>query len=324
MISQNEFWLANNFEPVEIAAFVGFLVLCLATIPIVGDIRHSRARFRRSMIERHRSNLRANSMRRGRHFSVNEHSATFVMHLGKFFRFLPDQFVNEKKKALRSAGYSEQWHFFIFCSAKFFPAFGVLAFIVLGFMVQSEKIVEMKNLFVLLAGSSICFFGTEFYVRWKRQVRLKRIERGLPDALDLLVICAEAGLSLDASLRRVAEEFVAAVPELSEELLLTSVELNFLPERRQALANLAQRVDLSTFRGVTSTLIQTEKYGTPLAHALRTLSSEFRENRLLKAEEKAARLPAILTVPMIVFILPALFIVLAAPAFIRVAEKMAH
>jgi tight adherence protein C len=138
------------------------------------------------------------------------------------------------------------------------------------------------------------------------------------------VICAEAGLSLDAALKRVADEFASMVPDLSEELLLTSVELNFLPDRRQALLNLSQRVDVPSFRGVTATLIQTEKYGTPLAQALRTLASEFRENRLLKAEEKAARLPAILTVPMIIFILPALFIVLAAPAFIKVAEKVGN
>jgi tight adherence protein C len=111
------------------------------------------------------------------------------------------------------------------------------------------------------------------------------------------------------------------VPELSEELFLTSIELSFLPNRRQALVNLAERVNIADFRGVVATLVQTEKYGTPLAQALRTLSAEFREHRLLAAEEKAARLPAILTVPMILFILPALFIVLGGPAFLRVAEK---
>ena len=110
--------------------------------------------------------------------------------------------------------------------------------------------------------------------------------------------------------------------ELADELALTAVELNFLPERRQALANLAKRVDLPAARGVVNTLIQTEKYGTPLAQSLRVLSAEFREQRMLRAEEKAARLPATMTVPMILFILPTLFIVLVGPAMIDVYDNM--
>jgi tight adherence protein C len=109
-----------------------------------------------------------------------------------------------------------------------------------------------------------------------------------------------------------------AAPHLADELGLTAVELGFLPNRRQALMNLAKRTNLPAIRGVTNTLIQTERYGTPLAHSLRVLSTEFREERMLKAEEKAHKLPAILTVPMIVFILPCLFVVLLGPAIIQV------
>ena len=136
------------------------------------------------------------------------------------------------------------------------------------------------------------------------------------------MICAEAGLSLDTALNRVADEMAVSAPELADELALTSVELNFLPERRMALGNLAKRVDLPAIRGVVNTLIQTEKYGTPLAQSLRVLSAEFREQRMLKAEEKAARLPATLTVPMIMFILPTLFIVLVGPAMLGVYDQM--
>ena len=136
------------------------------------------------------------------------------------------------------------------------------------------------------------------------------------------MICAEAGLSLDTALNRVADEMAVSAPQLSDELALTSVELNFLPERRMALGNLAKRVDLPAIRGVVNTLIQTEKYGTPLAQSLRVLSAEFREQRMLKAEEKAARLPATLTVPMIMFILPTLFIVLVGPAMLGVYDQM--
>lgn len=148
--------------------------------------------------------------------------------------------------------------------------------------------------------------------------RGQKIQRGLPDALDLFVICAEAGLSLEAALTRVAREIGPNAPELADELGLTAIELGFLPNRRDALANLAKRVETPSIRGLVNTLAQTEKYGTPLAQALRVLAAEFRNMRMMKAEEKAARLPAILTVPMIMFILPPLFIILLGPAIIQV------
>jgi len=150
--------------------------------------------------------------------------------------------------------------------------------------------------------------------------RMEKIRRSLPDALDLMVICAEAGLSLDATLTRVAEEMGAAQPEMSDELGLTAVELSFLPERAKAFNNLGQRVDLTAMRGLCNTLLQSERYGTPLTHSLRVLSKEMRDERILKAEEKAARLPALLTVPMIIFILPPLFVVLLGPAGLDIAD----
>ena len=129
-------------------------------------------------------------------------------------------------------------------------------------------------------------------------------------------------MSLDVALERVANEIGGANAELGEELALTSIELGFLPERRQALLNLNRRTNLPAIRGVVNTLLQTEKYGTPLSQSLRVLANEFRDQRLLRAEEKAARLPATLTVPMIVFILPVLFIVLIGPAIISVMDNL--
>lgn len=150
--------------------------------------------------------------------------------------------------------------------------------------------------------------------------RYQEIRRQLPDALDLLVICAEAGLSLDAALTRVSREMGPSAPELADEVGLTAIELGFLPNRRQALLNLIRRADLPPIRAVVNTLMQTERYGTPLAHSLRVLAAEFRDDRMMKAEEKAARLPAIMTVPLILFILPCLFIVLIGPAIIQVID----
>ncbi|SKB45945.1 tight adherence protein C [Sphingopyxis flava] len=163
----------------------------------------------------------------------------------------------------------------------------------------------------------------DLFVDNKRQKRTDAIRKGLPDALDLLVICAEAGLTVDAAFSRVAKELGRAYPELGEEFALTSIELGFLTERRQAFENLAYRVDLESVKGVVTTMIQTEKYGTPLASALRVLSAEFRNERMMRAEEKAARLPAIMTVPLILFILPCLFIVILGPAACSLKDALA-
>jgi tight adherence protein C len=165
-------------------------------------------------------------------------------------------------------------------------------------------------------------YAPDIYIKNATDKRRTAMQKALPDALDLMVICAEAGLSLDAALARVSREIGPAHPELADELGLTSVELGFLPERAKALENLARRSGLSSVRGLVNTLMQTEKYGTPLSNSLRVLSAEFRNERMLKAEAKAARLPAILTVPMIVFIMPALFVVLLGPAIIRTIDGL--
>ena len=154
--------------------------------------------------------------------------------------------------------------------------------------------------------------------------RSQAIQKGLPDALDLLVICAEAGLTVDAAFNRVARELGRAYPELGDEFTLTAIELGFLSERRQAFENLAQRVKLDAVKGVVTTMIQTEKYGTPLASALRVLSGEFRNERMMRAEEKAARLPAIMTIPLILFILPTLFFVILGPAACSISDAFNH
>lgn len=174
-----------------------------------------------------------------------------------------------------------------------------------------------------VAGALILSYkAPDLYLKNRIQKRSAAIRKGLPDALDLLVICAEAGLTVDAAFHRVARELGRAYPELGEEFSLTAIELGFLTDRRQAFTNLASRVDLEAVKGVVTTMIQTEKYGTPLASALRTLSAEFRHERMMRAEEKAARLPAIMTVPLILFILPTLFIVILGPAACSIKDAL--
>ena len=164
--------------------------------------------------------------------------------------------------------------------------------------------------------------GPDVFISNKVTKRTNEIRKGLPDALDLLVICAEAGLTVDAAFNRVAKELGRAYPELGDEFALTAIELSFLSERKMAFQNLAYRVDLEAVQGVVTTMIQTERYGTPLASALRVLSAEFRNDRMMRAEEKAARLPAIMTVPLILFILPVLFIVILGPAACSISDAL--
>jgi tight adherence protein C len=176
---------------------------------------------------------------------------------------------------------------------------------------------------MLIAGGSLIgsYKAPDIFVTNLVNKRSDAIRKGLPDALDLLVICAEAGLTVDAAFSRVARELGAGYPELGDEFALTSIELGFLTDRRQAFENLSNRVALESVRGVVTTMIQTEKYGTPLASALRVLSAEFRNERMMRAEEKAARLPAIMTVPLILFILPVLFVVILGPAACSISDS---
>ena len=197
----------------------------------------------------------------------------------------------------------------------------VLAIYAFGWLGDWSPLKKFGVAAAALIGS---YKAPDLYVKNKITKRSAAIRKGLPDALDLLVICAEAGLTVDAAFHRVARELGKGYPELGDEFALCAIELGFLTDRRQAFENLANRVDLDSIRGVVTTMIQTEKYGTPLASALRVLSAEFRNERMMRAEEKAARLPAIMTVPLICFILPVLFIVILGPASCAISDQFIH
>jgi tight adherence protein C len=185
-----------------------------------------------------------------------------------------------------------------------------------------NNLTPMMRLVVVMFTMVAAFFLPEIILKNMADKRRNKLRLGLPDALDLMVICAEAGLSLDSALKRVAREMALSSAEIADEFGLTSVEFGFLPDRAQALRNLVRRCNLPSIRGVVNTLLQCERYGTPLAQSLRVLSAEYRNERLMRAEEKAARLPAIMTVPMIMFVLPPLFIVLIGPGILRFIDSM--
>lgn len=224
---------------------------------------------------------------------------------------------------LKRAGYHSRDAMFVYLFSKLAMLVGLAALALFFiFVLKAAKIAPALGLLVGLMAGGLGWVLPDVFLKNQSQKREDVLRKGMPDALDLLVICAEAGLSLNAAFDRVAREIGQNSPELAEEIGLTSVELNFLPNRSQALQGLAERVQLPSVLALVNTLIQTEKYGTPLAQALRVLSAEMREERMMRAEEKAAKLPAILTVPMIIFILPPLFVVLIGPAVIKVMDAM--
>jgi tight adherence protein C len=192
--------------------------------------------------------------------------------------------------------------------------------IVVFLIVKGFGSIGTIGLVLMGIGALLGLFGPYFLVKNAGDNRVKKLTLALPDALDLLVICAEAGLSLDSAIKRVGKEMTTAAPQMSDELMLTALELSFLPDRATALQNLIARSDVPKLRALVNSLIQSERYGTPLANALRVLSAEFRDDRLMAAEEKAAKLPAIMTVPMILFILPSLFMIIMGPAVLHVLD----
>lgn len=167
---------------------------------------------------------------------------------------------------------------------------------------------------------AIGLLGPDFVLKQMRAAHLKKVERGLPDALDMLIICAQAGLALEGAIERVAMEFAVANKAVSEELAVCASELRIGADRRSALLALGERTGLDTMKRFAATLIQTMQFGTPLTHALRVLATEMRTDALTKFEERAAKLPVLLTMPMILFVLPCVFIVVGGPAGVRISR----
>ena len=180
---------------------------------------------------------------------------------------------------------------------------------------------------VVLAAGGSAIGGWIAPVLWiSRQLkqRTNSVAAGLPNALELLVVCVEAGLSLEDGLHRVAHELKESQPALSDELALTWAEVNILPDRTQALANLADRIDNANVRSVVGVLSQGLKYGTPLAQALRAGVTEMRNDQMMSIDERASRLPALMTIPVMLFIMPALFLLVGGPAALRVMDIFHH
>ncbi|MDG2530986.1 type II secretion system F family protein [Caulobacter endophyticus] len=200
-------------------------------------------------------------------------------------------------------------------------AFAVLAGLYL-FGINGFGLQMTQKLAICVGALTVGYYAPNLYIQNAAQKRRESIVAAFPDALDLLLICVESGMSIEAAIQKVSNEVGASSMELAEELSLLTAELSYLPDRRLAYEGLARRTNHPGIKSVATAMIQAERYGTPLGAALRVMAKENRELRLSAAEKKAASLPPKLTVPMIVFFLPVLFIVILGPAIIKIVDMM--
>lgn len=236
-------------------------------------------------------------------------------------RLLEDPKVADK---LAQAGFRgprpiSAFYFFRFVMPFVFGA--VTAFYL--YLINGFGLPSMTKLSFCVGALLLGYYAPNVYVSNVAQKRRESIVAAFPDALDLLLICVESGMSIEAAIQKVSQEVGSSSIELAEELTLVSAELSYLPERRQAYEGLAKRTNHPGIKAVATAMIQAERYGTPLGSALRVMSKENRDLRLSAAEKKAAALPAKLTVPMILFFLPVLFVVILGPAIIKVQDTIA-
>lgn len=208
---------------------------------------------------------------------------------------------------------------FYFCrfALPFLGAVGTFLYI---FFINDHDLSTQLKYGSVVFGAAAGFYAPNMYVKNVAGKRQASIMRAFPDALDMMLICVESGMSIEMAFAKVGAEIGTASVELAEELQITTAELAYLQERRVAYENLARRTGHEGVKSVTMALIQGERYGTPLGDALRSMSKENREMRMAAAEKKAAALPAKLTVPMILFFLPVLFLVVLGPAYIKITE----
>lgn len=235
-------------------------------------------------------------------------------------RALADESTMQKLKMAGFRGQNPLTRFLFFRLVLPFAGLALAAFYLFVLGALPDRPLVMK-LFICIVAAYAGFYAPVLYVSNRATKRKQSIQRAWPDALDLMLICVESGMSVEAAMRKVADEIGSQSVELAEEFVLTNAELSFLQERKQAYENLAGRTGLESVKSVSQALIQAERYGTPVAHALRVLASESRDMRMNEAEKKAAALPPKLTVPMILFFLPVLFAIILGPAGMQISQR---
>lgn len=311
------------------AAIAAAAVVFTIGVSFLSSGSNIKQRIRRVALEREK--LRAEEMARLRGTTISDgptrtsrraEGRTYMKNVVERFS-LEKAFADENTvDALARAGYRGPAAMTTFLFARFVTPFVlfVVSFAYLALTVMKDNPIYMSAIYALFLGLVGVYLPTLF-LRNQTSKRQLSIKRAWPDALDLMLLCVESGMSIEHAFKRVSREIGLASVALAEELTLTTAELSFLEDRTRAYDNLGRRTGLDNVKSVMQALIQAERYGTSIGTSLRVMAEEGRETRMMDAEKKAAALPPKLTVPLIVFFLPVLFIVIISPAIIKVMQN---
>lgn len=318
LLHNREFLLTLTAAVAAIAA-----VLTIALPFLERDKLKSRMKVVASERDRLRARAREKASRDKRELSLRNEPKAYLRQIVERFDLAKHVGTIDMKEQLLMAGFRGQAPLFTFLVFRLvLPPVMLIATLIYVFIIIDIDQPATIRVGIAIFATWIGFQLPGLYLKNIIQKRQLSIRRAFPDALDLLLICVESGMSIEAAFRKVAVEIGANSVPLAEELSLTNAELSYLPDRRLAYENLAQRTGLDGVKAVTLALIQAEKYGTSLGQTLRVMAQENRDMRMSEAEKRAAALPPKLTVPMIVFFLPVLFVVILGPAGIRVTQTI--
>jgi tight adherence protein C len=312
--------LDPQFMVMVLAAVAAFATVTSFVMPLLaGDRLDARMKYvatERDRLRAERIARLAEEQRQGRLRKEPKSFMKRVVEQLNLRKALETEGMRERLKMAGFRGQAPVVAFLFFRATLPIAGFGVAFFYL--FFVNTYGLAPLVRLGLSIGGAYLGFYLPNIFVSNLIQRRQKSIKRVFPDSLDLLLICVQAGMSIESAMNKVAAEIGTRSLELAEEFSVTTAELSYLQERRQAYENLGKRTGLAVVRAVGTSLIQAERYGTAVGQALRVLARESRDMRMAEAEKKAAALPPKLTVPMILFFLPVLFIVILGPAFIQV------
>ena len=308
----------KSFLATAAAAILAFATIVTLGLPLIerdglGDRLKSVSRRREELRAKHHASLNA------KRASLRVAPSTLMKSTLDRFKLTNMLESEDSKEKLARAGYRGQAPLIAFMFFRFVgPGLVFVVMLFYLFVVTHFHWTFMMKVSASFAGALVGYYLPDIFISNATSRRQQSIMRAFPDALDLMLICVESGMSIESAFGKVAAEIGTQSVELAEELGLTTAELSYLPDRSQAFDNLAKRCGHSGVKSVAIALNQAEKYGTPMGQALRITAQENREMRMQSAEQKAASLPAKLTVPMIIFFLPCLFVVILGPAIMRI------
>jgi tight adherence protein C len=321
-------WVEFLTNPQNVVAMVAFVLMFFTIVTAMSPAyQRTNLESRLKAVANRREELRRRSREAlaGKQGSIRRTDETAYRRIVEQFqlsRLLEDPNIADKLAQAGYRGPAAVSRFYFFRAVTPFVGAGLVAAYL--FLINGLGLPVVTKLAACVFGLAGGYYAPNIYITNAATKRRESIIAVFPDALDLLLICVESGMSVEAAIMKVSQEVGSQSVELAEELTLLAAELSYLPERRMAYEGLAKRTNHPGVKAVCTAMIQSERYGTPLGNALRVMAKENRDMRLAAAEKKAAALPPKLTVPMIIFFLPVLFIVILGPSIMRVQDVMSH